>query len=88
MLFKTGYPAIDNYDFLKKVGTLYDLFYDLISEKISIKKAAIEQNEMITKIEELKNFISSKEKASRAINKRGTKTPPKEDLNNTKKCFK
>ena len=38
LFFKTGNPAIDDYDFLKRFGTLYDLFYDLISETISIKK--------------------------------------------------
>ena len=54
---KTGNPRIDNYDFYKRFSTLYDLFYDLISKKISINRAVIEQNEMIKKLEELKNFI-------------------------------
>ena len=49
LFFKTGNPTIDNYDFLKRFGTLYDLFSDLISESISIKKAARKQNEMIKK---------------------------------------
>ena len=38
LFFKTGSPATGNYDFLKRFGTLYDLFYDLISEIISTKK--------------------------------------------------
>ena len=46
---KPGNPAIDNYDFFKRFGTLYGLLYDLISETINIKKAAKEQNEMIKK---------------------------------------
>ena len=61
LFFKTGNPAIDNYDFLKRFDTLYDLFYDLICEAISIKKAAKEKNEMLKKIEELKNFVLSEE---------------------------
>ena len=49
LFFKSGSPAIYNYDFFKRFGTLFDLFYDLISDKLSLKKAAIEQNEMIKK---------------------------------------
>ena len=48
-VFKTGNPIINNYDFYKRFGTLYDLFYDLISETIRIKKAVKEQSEMIRK---------------------------------------
>ena len=43
---KTVNSTIDNYDFLKRFGTLYDLLIDLLDEKISISKVAKEQNEM------------------------------------------
>ena len=39
-----------------------DLFIDLLNKKISIYKAKKEQNEMILKIEKLKNFIFSEQK--------------------------
>ena len=44
-----------------RFGTLYDLI-DLLNEKISLKKAAIEKHEMTEKIEELRSFVLSKEK--------------------------
>ena len=58
LFFKTGNPITKNFDFLKRLGTLYDLLIDLLNEKITILKATREQNEMISKIEELKDFIS------------------------------
>ena len=62
LFFKSGDPATDNYDLFKRFGTFYDFLTDLLDEKISLKKAAIEQNEMIEKIVELKNFALLKEK--------------------------
>ena len=62
LFFKTGNPITNNYDFYKRFGRSYDLFYDLISETISIQKAVKEQNEMITKIDDLRDFILSKKK--------------------------
>ena len=44
-----------------RFGTLYDLI-DLLNEKISLKKSAIEKHEMTEKIEELRSFVLSKEK--------------------------
>ena len=73
-----------DYDFCKKFGTLYDLFLRLFSGPISAKKAAEEQNEMITEIEDLKNFILSEEKTIKeettkgVIKKAKTKTQRKE----------
>ena len=61
LFFKSGSPAIDNYDFLKRFGTLYDLLIDLLNENISLNKATEEQLEIIKKIEELKNFVLSEE---------------------------
>ena len=84
LFFKTGNPAIGNYDFLKRFGTLYGLFHDLISETISVKKAAIEQNQMIKKIEELKNFVLSETNTNSAIKKSKTKTPRKRILTTQK----
>ena len=78
--FETGNLSINNYDFYKKLGTLYDLFYDLITEKISFKKTVIEKNEMIKKLEELKDFILSEEKTKDAIKKAKTKTQRKKIL--------
>ena len=48
----------------------------MLREKISTKKAAIEQNEMIDRLEELKGFI--------AILKANTKTKRKEDIRTQK----
>ena len=75
MFFKAGNPTIDKYDFFKRFGTLYNLLIDLLSKKISFKKAGLEQNEMIDKIIELRNFIlleeknKNKEKSKSAIKK-------------------
>ena len=63
LLFKTGDPAIYDYDFLKRFGTLYDFLIDLLNENTGITKVAKEQNEMIIKINELRDFIFSKEKS-------------------------
>ena len=49
VVFKTGNPIINSYDFYKRCGTLYDLFYNLIRKTTNIKKAAVEQNGMIKK---------------------------------------
>ena len=94
LFFKSGNPAISNYDFYKRFGTLYDLLIDLINWKISLRKAAIEQNEIIKKIEELKEFVSlekdkiNKEKNKGAIKKANTKTHArKKSYFITKKCY-
>ena len=86
LFFKSGNPTIDNYDFLKRFGTLYDFLLDLLSEKIGLKKAAIEQNEMIEKIVELKIFVLleekniDKEKSKGAMRKAKTKTQRKKTI--------
>ena len=49
LFFKTGDPIIKNFDILKRFGTLYYLLIGLLNTKISIKKEAEEQNEMIKK---------------------------------------
>ena len=59
---RIGDPIIKNYDFLKRFGTLHNLFLDLRNKEISTINAAIEQNEMIEKTEELKDLISLEEK--------------------------
>ena len=41
-LKKTGNPIIDNFNFFKRFGTLYNLLIDLLNEDISTKKAAEE----------------------------------------------
>ena len=38
LFFKSGNPAIDNYDFFKRFGTLHDLLINLLNKKISFKK--------------------------------------------------
>ena len=35
LFFKTGDPIINNFDFLKRFGTLYDLLIDLLNEKVN-----------------------------------------------------
>ena len=44
LLFKTGNPIIDNFDFLKRFGTLNDLLTDLLNRKISTIK--VKKNKM------------------------------------------
>ena len=68
LFIKAGNPNINNFDFLKQFGTLYDLLIDLLNEKINILRAAKEQNEMINKIEELRNFALSEEKSVKEKN--------------------
>ena len=48
--------------FLKRFSTLHDLLFDLLDEEISINKAVKEQNEMMIKIQELRDFILLEEK--------------------------
>ena len=55
LFFKSGRPTIDNYDFFKRFGTLYDLLINLLNERMSLERANEEQNEMIEKIKE--NFV-------------------------------
>ena len=80
MFFKAGNPTIYNYDFLKRFGTLYDFLIDLLKERIGIIKATREQNKMITKINELENFVLleeesiNKQKRRSAIKKVKTRT--------------
>ena len=33
LLFKSGNPAVDNYDFFKRFSTLYDFLIHLLNEK-------------------------------------------------------
>ena len=54
---KTGDSIISNFDFLKRFGTLYDLLLVLLNEKISTLEAPKEQEEMINKIDELKDLV-------------------------------
>ena len=81
LFFKSGIPTINNYDFLKRFGTLYDFLIDLLNKKTSLKKAALEQAEIIDKKRELKDFVSleekniNKEKDKSAIKKAKTKMP-------------
>ena len=93
MFFKSVNLTINNYDFLKRFGTLYDFLIDLLSEKISFKKSALEQKQMVNKILDLKDFVLleekniDKEKRKGAIKKLKTKTLKKKYFD-TKKCFK
>ena len=75
---------------------MYDLLIGLLSEKISLRKVKIEQNEMITKILGLKNFILSEEEKidKGTIKKTKTKTQERKTisiqkrfLNNALKLF-
>ena len=94
LFFKTGDPNINNLDFLKWFGTLYDLLLDLLNEKISTKKAAKEQSEMKYRLEELKGFILlekesiKKEMTRGAIKKTETKAQGKEDIASQKSVLK
>ena len=59
LVFETGDPIIKNLRFSKRFGTVHDLLIDLLNEEISTYKAVKEQNEIITKIAELKVFTGS-----------------------------
>ena len=39
LFFKRGNPSIENFDFFKRFGTLYNLVIDLLNEEISINEA-------------------------------------------------
>ena len=60
--FKSSNFLIDNYNFFKKFGKFYDLLIDLLNMNINLKKAALEQKEMLDKILELKNIVRLEEK--------------------------
>ena len=62
LFFKTGDPIINNYDFLKKFDTLNDLLLKLLNKEVITIKTANEQNELLDKIYDLKNFILLEEK--------------------------
>ena len=64
LFIKAGNPNINNFDFPKQFGTLIDL----LNEKINILREAKEQNEMINKIEELRNFALLEEKSVKEKN--------------------
>ena len=72
---------------------MHDLFIDLFNEKISISEASKEQNEMIKKIEELKDFILLEKKyykgtKTKYYKESRDKSTKKNNSYSTKKCFK
>ena len=67
LFFRSGNLTIDNYDFLKRFGTLYDFLIDLLNEKIHIFKATKEQSEITKKLNELGGFVLLEEES---INKK------------------
>ena len=77
LFFKTNNPVINNFDFLKRFGKLYNLLLDLLIEKIDTEEALREQNEMITKIEELGNLVLLDEKSIKAEENKGAKKKEK-----------
>ena len=80
LFFRSGNPTIDNYDFLKRFGTLYDLLIDLLNERSDVIKATKEQSGMIKKVNELGTFVLLEEESTKngksrsAIRKAKTKT--------------
>ena len=54
--FKADNPGVKS-NFFKRCGTLLDFFIDLLNGKISTFRAAKEQEEMLIKIVELKDFL-------------------------------
>ena len=77
LFFKTGNPVINNFDFLERFGTLYDILLDLRKEKVDTDEALREQNEMITKIEELGNLVLLDEKGIKEEENKGAKNEEK-----------
>ena len=73
LFFKTGNPVINNFDFLERFGTLYDILLDLRKEKVDTDEALREQIEMITKIEELGNLVLLDEKGIKDEENKGAK---------------
>ena len=70
---------------MKRFGTLYDFLIDLLNERIGIIKATKEQNEMITKINELGDFVLLEEES---INKDKGKNTKKKNYFIIKECYK
>ena len=77
LFFKTGNPVINNFDFLERFGTLYDILLDLRKEKVDTDEALREQNEMISKIEELGNLVLLDEKGIKEEENKGAKNEEK-----------
>ena len=81
-----NYSVVSDYDFFKKFGTLYNLFFNLYTKAVSTEEAVREQNELIKILEELKNFILSKEESIKEKTTKGarkgvkTKAERKEDI--------
>ena len=62
LVLKKGDPNLKNFDFLKRFGTFHDLSIDLLYAEITTNKAVKEQNEIIIKLKQPKNFILLEEK--------------------------
>ena len=94
LFFRSGSPAIDNYDFLKRFRTLYDFLIDLFNERIGIIKASKEQNEMMKKMNERKDFVLleeesiNKEKRRGVIKKAKTKTQRRKIISSQRSVIK
>ena len=85
---------IDNYDFLERFDTLYDFVIDLLNERIGIIKASKEQNEMIKKMNELRDFVFleeesiNKQKSREVIKKANTKTQKRKIISSQSNVIK
>ena len=68
---------------------MYDLLTHLLNEEISTIKAAKKQNELLDKIEDVKDFILLEEKNTiQGIKKAKTKAKSKKKKNSEQKCYK
>ena len=88
MIFRTGNPIIYKYRFLKRFGTFYELLIDLTGEEISTIKAVEEQNALIDKIDELKNFILLEEESIKKGAIKKTKTQKRRGIKIQKSAIK
>ena len=58
LFFKKCDPITKNFDLFKRFGILHDLLIELLNKEISTYEAVKERDEMTSKTEELKYFIS------------------------------
>ena len=86
LFFKSGLISVENLDFFKRFGTLYDLLIDLLNEKMSINEAIFDQNRMGNKINNLLKILTI-ENEKTIFKEKHAFTVEKRVLTNSKKLY-
>ena len=86
LFFKSGLISVENLDFFKRFGTLYDLLIDLLNEKMSINEVIFDQNRMGNKINNLLKILTI-ENEKTIFKEKHAFTVEKRVLTNSKKLY-